>query len=172
MSGWWQIPPQQQSTYLGGPESASIEIPPFRPHFIKFQKYFFFRLTKFFFRNKKNFQGTIFIQFFMYCKAKKNFRAIRNFLKIYSKKSLKGWISIYADFGPPRYVFWCCGGICHEVLTFFQIGCGHTVSCEKTLFKYSRRQKIRECNSWSYFFSMIKTGYFVIELMIITNSDI
>ena len=28
---WWQIPPQHQSTYLGGPESASIEIPPFRP---------------------------------------------------------------------------------------------------------------------------------------------
>ena len=35
---WWQIPLQHQSTYLGGPESASIEIPPFRPHFIKFQK--------------------------------------------------------------------------------------------------------------------------------------
>ena len=33
---WWQIPPQDQSTHLGGPESASIEIPPFRPHFIKF----------------------------------------------------------------------------------------------------------------------------------------
>ena len=31
VSGWWQIPPQHQSTYLGGPESASIEIPPFRP---------------------------------------------------------------------------------------------------------------------------------------------
>ena len=30
---WWQISPQHQSTYLGGPESASIEI----PHFIKFQ---------------------------------------------------------------------------------------------------------------------------------------
>ena len=26
---------------LGGPESASIEIPPFRPHFIKFSKLFF-----------------------------------------------------------------------------------------------------------------------------------
>ena len=49
VSGWWQIPPpQHQSTYLGGPESASIEIPPFRPHFIKFQKKFFFTLTIFF----------------------------------------------------------------------------------------------------------------------------
>ena len=28
-----QIPPQHQSTYLGGQESASIEIPPFRPKF-------------------------------------------------------------------------------------------------------------------------------------------
>ena len=37
----WQIPPQHQSTYLGGPESASIEIPPFRPHSIKFRKKFF-----------------------------------------------------------------------------------------------------------------------------------
>ena len=33
VSGWWQIPPQHQSTYLRGPESASIEIPPFRPKF-------------------------------------------------------------------------------------------------------------------------------------------
>ena len=38
---WWEIPPQHQSTYLGGPESASVEIPAFRPHFIKFQKKFF-----------------------------------------------------------------------------------------------------------------------------------
>ena len=38
---WWQIPLQHQSTYLGGPESASIEIPPFRLHIIKFQKKFF-----------------------------------------------------------------------------------------------------------------------------------
>ena len=38
MSGWWQIPTQHQSTYLRGPESASIEIPSFRPHFIKFSK--------------------------------------------------------------------------------------------------------------------------------------
>ena len=40
---------------------------------------------------------------------------------------LKGGISIDADSGPPRYVLWCCGGICHQVLTFFKIGCGHTV---------------------------------------------
>ena len=45
------------------------------------------------------------------------------------KWGLKGGISIDADSGPPRYVLWCCGGICHQVLTFFQIGCGHTVIC-------------------------------------------
>ena len=38
VSDWWQIPPEHQSTYLGGPESASIEITPFRPHFVKFSK--------------------------------------------------------------------------------------------------------------------------------------
>ena len=43
------------------------------------------------------------------------------------KWGLKGGISIDADSGPPRYVLWCCGVICHELLTFFQIGCGHTV---------------------------------------------
>ena len=38
VNGWWQILPQHQSTYLRGPESASTEIPPFRPHFIKCSK--------------------------------------------------------------------------------------------------------------------------------------
>ena len=39
---WWQIPSQHQSTYLGGPESASIEIPPFRPFFyVNFWNFFF-----------------------------------------------------------------------------------------------------------------------------------
>ena len=55
-------------------------------------------------------QGTTFVQFFMYCKAKKNFGVIRNFLKIFiyenllHKKGLKGGISIDADSGPPSYV--------------------------------------------------------------------
>ena len=43
------------STYLGGPELASIEIPPFRPHFIKFQKKFFLDEQPFFSGTKKNF---------------------------------------------------------------------------------------------------------------------
>ena len=52
------------------------------------------------------------------------------------KKRLKGGISIYADFGPLRYVLWCCGGICHEVLTFFQIGCGHTVAVSMPVLSF------------------------------------
>ena len=55
------------------------------------------------------------------------------------KWGLKGGISIYADSGPPRYVLWCCCCICHEVLTFFQIGCGHTVrasvACKNQSFR-------------------------------------
>ena len=44
------------------------------------------------------------------------------------KWGLKDGISIYADSEPPRYVLWCCGCISHEVLTFIQIGCCHTVN--------------------------------------------
>ena len=55
------------------------------------------------------------------------------------KWGLKGGISIDADAGPPRYVLWCCGGICHEVLPFIQIGCGHTVIFE--LQNHNLRQK-------------------------------
>ena len=50
--------------------------------FEKKEKEVFFRLTTFFFQEQKNFfQGTTFVQFFMYCKAKKNFGVIRKFLK-------------------------------------------------------------------------------------------
>ena len=38
----WQIPQQHQRTYLGGP--ASIEIPPFRLHFIKLPKTVFYEV--------------------------------------------------------------------------------------------------------------------------------
>ena len=34
------------------------------------------------------------------------------------KWGLKGGISVDADSGPPRYVLWCCGGICHQLLIF------------------------------------------------------
>ena len=47
----------------------------------------------------------------------------------FMKWGLKEGISIDADSGPPRYVLWCSGGICHQVLTFIQIGCGHTEQC-------------------------------------------
>ena len=44
----------------------------------------FFQTKNFFFQEQKIFfQGTTFVQFFMYCKAKKNFGVIRKFLKIF-----------------------------------------------------------------------------------------
>ena len=48
-------------------------------------------------------------------------------MKFYEVKSDRG-ISIDADSESPTCVLWCCGGICHQLLTFFQIGCGHTVN--------------------------------------------
>ena len=43
------------------------------------------------------------------------------------KWGLKGGISTDAESGPPRYVLWCCGGICHQPDTFIQIASGRTV---------------------------------------------
>ena len=121
--------PQHQSTYPRGPESVSIEISPFRPHFIKFSKTVFYQVnlvshclhlevllvskfgsekgilidagmyfdagvvfvkkTSFFFQEQIKFvQGTTFVQFYMYCKAKKKFGAIRKFLKIFIFENL------------------------------------------------------------------------------------
>ena len=54
----------------------------------------------------------------------------KNFSWNFMKWVLKGGISIDADSGPPRYVLWCCGGICHQVLTFIQVGYGHTVKSD------------------------------------------
>ena len=54
-----------------------------------------FETTNFFFQEQKIFfQGTTFVQFFMYCKAKKNFGAIRKifkyfFVKIYFIKNVQ-----------------------------------------------------------------------------------
>ena len=45
--------------------------------FEKKEKEVFFRLTTFFQEQKCFFQGTTFVQFFMYYKAKNNFGAIR-----------------------------------------------------------------------------------------------
>ena len=58
---------------------------------------------------------------------------------------LKGGISIDADSGPPGYVLWCCGGICHQLLTFFQIGCGHTVIKEVLGSRF-----FRNSNKWLF----------------------
>jgi hypothetical protein len=37
--------PQHQITYLRGSESASVKIPPFRPHLIKFSKSVFYEVN-------------------------------------------------------------------------------------------------------------------------------
>ena len=65
----------------------------------------FFQTKNFFFRNKFFFfQRTSFVQFFMYCKAKKNFGVIRKILKnfdfqIYKVNLDPPWrISIHRDF--------------------------------------------------------------------------
>ena len=108
--------------------------PPLQTSLHKISKVEFLDQHFFFLEQNFFFQETTFVQFFMYCKAKKNFGAIRKFLKklifknLLHKKGLKGGISIDADSGPPRYVLWCCSGICHQLLTFFQIGSGHTVT--------------------------------------------
>ena len=107
--------------------------PTFQTSLHKISKVIFFRLTKFFFRNKNFFSKEQLLFSFLCIVKQKKFRSDPkifenfHFWKLLQKKRLKGGISIYADFGPPRYALWCCGGICHELLTFFQIGCGHTV---------------------------------------------
>ena len=99
------------------------------------QKNFGAILKFFIFRNKKNFSKEQLLFSFLYIVKQKKISV--QFLKFFifenllHKKRLKGGISIYADFGSPRYVLWCYGGICHQVLTFFKIGCGHTVWPEK-----------------------------------------
>ena len=71
------LPPQHQSTYIGVPESASIEIPPFRP--------VFFRLTTFLSTTKTFCPRNNFCSAFMYCKAKKERKigAIRNYIDFF-----------------------------------------------------------------------------------------
>ena len=99
--------------------------PPFRTSLHKISNVIFFRLTNFFFRNKKFFcKEQLLLSFLCIVRQKKISERSENFwnflfLKIYFKKKRpKGGISIYADFGPPRYVLWCCGGRWRGFLTF------------------------------------------------------
>ena len=61
--------------------------------------------------------------------------------------SLKGGISIDADSGLLKYVVWCCGSICRQLLTFIQICSGHTVGA--VLLKVGLFRKISWCSWWS-----------------------
>ena len=96
MSLWWQIPPQHQSTYLRGPEPASIDIPSFRLHFIKFSKTVFYEV---------------------------NLTSQQSHLEIYllSKCWSESGDFNYADSGRLSFVLWCCGSICHQVFTLFRL---------------------------------------------------
>ena len=93
---WWQIPPQHQSTYLGGPESASIEIPPFRTilwcKFPKIKIFKNFRIApKFFFALQyiKNWTEVVPWNFFLFLK-KKLLVWKKLLLKFYEVRSERG----------------------------------------------------------------------------------
>ena len=74
---------------IGEDQETRIEMPNMCP-FEKKEKEVFFQTNNFFFQEQKNFvQGTTFVQFFMYWEAKKNFGAIRNFLKFLFSKIVR-----------------------------------------------------------------------------------
>ena len=77
-----------------------MKIPNMCP-FKKNEKEVFFRITLFF--QEKKFLSKEQLLFSFLCIVKQTkIEGIQNFLKIYLKKPLKGGISIYADFGPPK----------------------------------------------------------------------
>ena len=63
---------------IGEHQETRIEMPDMCP-FEKKEKEVFFRLPIFFSGTKKNFQGTTFVQFFMYVKQKKISEQSKNF---------------------------------------------------------------------------------------------
>ena len=100
---------QHQSTYLGGPESASIEIPLSDLTTQKLKKNFFLT-NKIFFKEQKKFsKEQLLFSFLGIVKQKKiqcNSKILKksifwNLLGIFGSE--RG-ISIDADSGPPRYV--------------------------------------------------------------------
>ena len=103
VSEWWQIPPQHQITSLGGPESASIEIPPFRPHFINLSKTAFYEVN--------------FVSQFSHLEV-----------LLLSKFGSERGILIVENSGPLGHALWCCGSKSQDFFTFIQIVSGHTVN--------------------------------------------
>ena len=108
VKSWWQILMQHQSTYPRGPESASIEILPFRPHFINFSKTVSYEVN---------------------IASQCSHLEVLLWSKFWSERG----ISIGRDSGPLRYVLWCCCSICHQLSTFIKIDSGHTVGPPKKL---------------------------------------
>ena len=51
-----------------------------------------------------------------------------SFWKSYEVKAERGGFQLMQILGLlGMYLLWCCGSICHQLLTFIQIGSGHTV---------------------------------------------
>ena len=71
------ILPLNDDNMIGEHYETRMKMPNMCP-FEKKEKEIFFQTKNFFFQEQTNFvQGTTFVQFFMYCKAKKKLRAIR-----------------------------------------------------------------------------------------------
>ena len=57
--------------------------------------------------------------------------------------------------------FECCGGICHQVLTFFQIGCGHTVIGHLFFGDLSQKKKLSEIKPPLIIYRSKFDGYYI-----------
>ena len=108
---WWQILPQHQSTYLRVPESASIEIPPFRSHFIKLSKTVFYE-----------------VNLVSQCSHLK----VLLLSKFGSERGDFNWCRVWSSYVSTLMLWWYL-----SPTTLIQIGSGHIVKqtkCTKTIF--------------------------------------
>ena len=96
----WLLLPQHQSKYPRGPESVSIEIPPFQTQIYLVKVPLNVKIVKQDLLNKNQ------------------------FLKILWSEVWKGDFIFWAF----KYKLWCCGSKSQEEFTFIQIGSGHTVN--------------------------------------------
>ena len=103
VNGWWQILPQHQRTYLTGPESASIEIPPFQTQIFLVKVPLNVSVVKLYLLHKKQ------------------------ILKKLWSQTRKGGFQFNFDSGSLRHVLWCCGSSSYQPFTFIQIGSGHNL---------------------------------------------
>ena len=72
-------------------------------------------------------------------------------------------ISIDADSGPLRYVLWCCGSICHQLLTFIQIDYGHTVWLNWKVQIYTRTYLFDYVANSNLHFRTLSDTFYILE---------